>query len=251
MGRLAFKDPGLGRWRAFRIAAGARCRESLVQAGLTRITSSPGCAAAAARSPPSAVECRWRNVRPPQRRCGLLNYSERVVRASVEKLPRSTGRFGGLFVPNRSPRCLLSLRRWKLRSRADSELLSSHPREMFYHLTSICCSSLGLSHICCSPGTAPVSSACREEAESQLEKLCAVGSLSRPQGALAWVCAATESPSHVSAVPEMALSLAASEISNCWRLDPPLLPLIPSVLLAPALRFPLMAPFSQVMDSGT
>lgn len=54
----------------------------------------PGCATAAGHSPVSAVECRWQNVRPPERLCRLLNYSERVVRASGEKLLRSTGRFG-------------------------------------------------------------------------------------------------------------------------------------------------------------
>lgn len=93
---------------------------------------------------------------------------------------------------------------------------------------SICCSSLGLPHICHSPGTAPISFACGEEAESS-QKSHARSACSGGPGVLCpgfTLCAATELPSRVSADPEASLCLAGSEISGCWRLDPLLLPLI-------------------------
>lgn len=67
---------------------------------------------AAGRSLISAAERRRQSVRPPERLCRLLNYSERVAGASGEKLLRTTERFWGgfFFFPlNPSLCCLLSL----------------------------------------------------------------------------------------------------------------------------------------------
>lgn len=83
-----------------------------------QVNQFPGCVTVASRSPASAVECRWQNIRSPERLCRLLNYSERVVRAFTKKLLRSAERFWSLvlfFFLNPSLRWLLSLLLSKLR----------------------------------------------------------------------------------------------------------------------------------------